>query len=142
MPAETIGRLAKRCGIGVETIRFYEKKGLVPRPPRSASGFRRYSPDTALRIRFIRRAQTLGFSLREIRDLLSLRVDAGTTCGDIKRRAEEKIADIEERIRALREMREALARLAAACRGLGPTGECPILEALEGEAAIARRRPP
>ena len=129
----TIGQLAERAGVNVGTIRYYERRGLLPEPPRSESGYRLYSQDIVARIQFIRRAKELGFSLREIGELLSLRVDPETTCGDVKGRAEAKIADIEEKIRALRRMKKALTQLTAACNGHGPTSECPILEALEVE---------
>ncbi|MBI5418473.1 MAG: heavy metal-responsive transcriptional regulator [Deltaproteobacteria bacterium] len=127
----TIGQVAKECGVDVETIRFYERDGLIRQPARPDSGFRRYPPDVVKRILFVRRAKALGFSLREIRDLLSLRVDSATTCDEVKKRAEEKIIDIKNKIRSLQEMKHALEKLTAACRGRGPTAECPILEALE-----------
>lgn len=127
----TIGQVARECEIGVETVRFYERKGLIPPPPRKGSGYRQFAPDTVQRIHFIQRAKDLGFSLKEIRDLLSLRVDRNTSCGDVKRRAEAKIAEIREKKKTLERMERALSRLTAACRGRGPTGECPILEALE-----------
>lgn len=130
MAVYTIGAIAKQCGVGVETIRFYERQGLVPQPQRPETGFRRYPPDTIKRIRFIQRSKSLGFSLREIRELLSLRVDSATTCDQVKTRAEAKIADIQKKVRTLKEMKRALAKMTAACRGRGPTGECPILEAL------------
>ena len=130
MAAYTIGQVARRSGVGVETVRFYEREGLIPQPPRPDSGFRRYPQDSVSRIRFIQRSKALGFSLREIKELLSLRVDSATSCGEVKRRAEEKVADIERKIHTLQEMKKALARMTAACRGRGPTGDCPILEAL------------
>ena len=127
----TIGKIARAAGTGIETIRYYEREGLIGKPARSASGYRNYRPDVVSRLRFIRQAKELGFSLLEIKDLLSLRVTPGTTCRDIKARAERKIADIEGRIATLNRMKTALAKLASACRGKGPTSECPILEALE-----------
>lgn len=130
MPVHTIGQVARQSGVDVETIRFYERKGLIPQPPRPESGFRRYPQEAVTRIRFIRRSKALGFSLREIKELLSLRVDSKTTCDEVRGRAEAKIADIEGKVRHLREMKRALAKLTAACRGKGPTAECPILEAL------------
>lgn len=130
MAAYTIGQVASRSGVGVETVRFYEREGLIPKPPRPDSGFRRYPQDAVSRIRFIQRSKALGFSLREIKELLSLRVDSATSCGEVKKRAEAKIADIEGKIRHLQEMKHALVKLTAACRGKGPTGDCPILEAL------------
>ncbi len=130
----TIGQVARRAGIGLETVRFYERQGLIDEPPRKESGYRQYPEQVIERLRFIRRAKELGFSLKEISDLLALRVDATTTCADVKNRAEAKITDIQEKIRDLQRMKRALDKLTAACRGQGPTSECPILEALEEEA--------
>jgi len=126
-----IGQLAKRARVNVETVRYYERRGLIPEPPRRESGYRQYPEDAVARILFIKRAQELGFSLKEILELLSLRVDPDTTCRDVKRRAENKIADIEEKIETLRTMKNALTKLRDQCKGKGPTSECPILEALE-----------
>lgn len=127
----TIGQLAKKTHVNVETIRYYERRGLMPEPPRSESGYRHYSQDSVARIQFIIHAKELGFSLKEVSELLSLRVDPHTTRGDVKRMAEVKIADIEEKIRALQDMKNALMKLKAECIGRGPVGECPILEALD-----------
>ncbi len=90
--------------------------------------------DAVLRLRFIKQAQALGFSLKEIKELLALRVDPRSSCTDVRRKAEQKIADIEEKLRVLRTMKRALVRLAAACRGRGPVSACPILEGLEERA--------
>ncbi|MGH7792651.1 MAG: MerR family DNA-binding protein, partial [Thermodesulfobacteriota bacterium] len=106
---------------------------LIPKPPRRDSGYRQYSQDTVARIKFIKRAKELGFSLKEISELLSLRVDPDTTCGDVKRRAEVKIADIAEKIRALQKVKKALTKLVVLCRGQGPTSECPIMEILDNK---------
>lgn len=127
----TIGQLAKNAQVNVETVRYYERRGLMPEPPRRKSGYRQYSETDIARIRFIRRAKELGFSLNEVSELLSLRVDPETTCGDIKRRADAKMAEIEGKIQALRKMKKALARLVSLCRERRSTGECPILEALD-----------
>jgi len=127
----TIGQLAKKAQVNVETIRYYERRGLITYLPRRVSGYRQYSLDAVARIQFIKSAKELGFSLKEISELLSLRVDPDTNCGDVKRLAEIKIADIEERIQALQLMKDALMKLKAKCIGRGPVGECPILEALE-----------
>lgn len=127
----TIGQVAKGGGVNVETIRYYERQGLIPPPPRRESGYRQYPEDTVNRVRFIKRAQELGFSLKEISDLLSLRVVPGVNCSEVKRRAEAKIANIEEKIFTLQGMKQALAKLATTCSGRGPTSECPILETLE-----------
>ena len=129
----TIGQVAKRSGIGLETVRFYERKGLVEEPPRADSGYRQYPEDVVARIRFIRRAKELGFKLKEISELLSLRVDPGTTCADVRKQTDLKIADVEEKIRVLQGIKTALKKLAASCVGTGPTSECPILEALDSQ---------
>lgn len=126
----TIGRLAQETGVGIETLRYYEREGLIPAPARTASGYRDYAPDMIQRVRVIKRAKELGFSLREIAALLSLRVDGSRTCADVRERATAKIAEIEDKRRQLKQMQIALERLAATCSGAGPTEECPILEAL------------
>jgi MerR family transcriptional regulator, copper efflux regulator len=133
MKSLTIGRLAKEAAVNLETVRFYERRGLLPKPPRSASGYRLFPSDAARRLRFIRRAQELGFSLKEIRELLSLRVSPTSTSKDIRARAESKIADIEAKIRGLESMRQTLLKLTSACQCCVPVGECPILESLERE---------
>jgi MerR family mercuric resistance operon transcriptional regulator len=130
MPALTIGRVARLTGLGVETSRFYEREGLIMAPPRAAFGYRHYPQDTISRLRFIKRAKELGFSLKEIKELLSLRVSPEVTCEEVRARAEAKIADIEDKIRQLQRMRRALVRLAETCQGSGPVSECPILESL------------
>jgi len=129
----TIGKLARKAQVNVETVRYYQRRGLMPVPPLRESAYRKYSEYDLARIHFIKRAQTLGFTLKEILELLSLRVDPITTCGDVRRRAETKIADMEEKIKVLRRMKKALTKLASECRGRGPTSECPILEMLGSE---------
>lgn len=129
----TIGRLAKQVGVNLETVRFYERRGLLPRPPRSAAGYRLFPGEAARRLSFIRRAQELGFSLTEIRELLSLRVSATANSKDVRKRAEAKIADIEAKIRSLDSMKRTLRKLTNACAGCGSIAECPILESLEKE---------
>ncbi len=129
--ALTIGEVAKRSGIGLETVRFYERKGLIEEPARTDSGYRQYPADVVARLRFIKRAKELGFSLKEILELLSLRVDPDTTCADVKKRADLKILDIEQKISTLQKMKRALTKLAASCTGSGSTSDCPILEALD-----------
>lgn len=129
----TIGKAAEQGGVNVQTIRYYERRGLLPPPARSVSGYRKYSDDAIRRLRFIRQAQSLGFSLSEIEELLSLRMQAGATCGDIRKRARQKVATVNQKIGELQRIKNALSKLATACRGEGPTSECPILEALESE---------
>jgi MerR family mercuric resistance operon transcriptional regulator len=119
MESLTIGRLAKEAKVNVETLRYYERRGLIPKPPLPRSGYRRYSQDIISRIHFIKRAQELGFTLKEISELLNLGVDPGTTCADVKKRAEIKIADIEGKIRTLESIKKALTRLVALCTGKG-----------------------
>lgn len=124
----TIGEAARAAGVSVDTIRYYERRGLIPRARRSSSGYRQYGEDVIRRLRFIQNAQTLGFSLREIKDLLSLRMRPRTRCGDIKRKARAKLEDIEARIRSLQKMRRALKKIEVRCSGRGPLKECPILD--------------
>ena len=130
--AMTIGQVAKETALGIETIRFYERQGLVPDPPRRRSGYRQYPEETIARLLFIKRAKEVGFSLKEIAELLALRVDPETSAGAIKQRVEKKIQDVEGKIRSLRRMKKALVELDESCCGCGPTSECPILDALEG----------
>jgi Hg(II)-responsive transcriptional regulator len=130
----TTAEVAKRGGVNLETIRYYERRGLLPKPPRTPSGYRAFAPDAVRRLRFVKRAQALGFSLKEIKELLSLRAAPKARCADIRARAEVKIAEIDAKIRSLHAMRKALLRLTAACTGRGSVSDCPILESLDLEA--------
>lgn len=134
MESLTIGQVAKQTNIGLETIRFYEREGLIESPPRLPSGYRAYPPETVPRVRFIRTAKELGFSLKEIGELLALRVDPVESCAQAKVIAEDKIADIDNRLRTLQRMRRALRKLVNACDAREATSECPILESLDKEA--------
>lgn len=127
----TIGTLAEKANVNLETIRFYERKGIIPKPARLPSGYRSYSEEDLKRLRFIQVAKKHGFSLKEIKELLHLRVDPNCTCEDVRTRAEHKIQVIEEKIRELKQIKEALAILVASCEGTGPTQACPILDAFE-----------
>ena len=131
MKALTIGQVARHAGVGIETVRFYERQGLLEEPARKQSGYRQYGEDVVARLRFIRRAKELGFSLKEIKELLALRVDPTTTCAEVRSKAAAKLADVEQKIEALQRIRKALVKLTAVCRGRGPTSECPILDALD-----------
>ena len=131
MEALTISRLARLGGVNLETIRYYEREGLLQKPPRTPAGYRMFPSDTAQRVRFIKRAQELGFSLSEIRELLELRIKPGTKRGDIRARAEAKIADIEQKIQTLEAMKNVLRKMTERCDGCGPLAECPILESLD-----------
>ena len=136
MTSMTIGKVAKRADVGVETIRFYEREGLIEEPPRRASGYRQYPTDTVGRVRFIRRAKELGFTLKEIKALLALRLDGSATRSDVRTQAAAKVIGIEARIRDLQQMRDALSGLIDACHGDGAMAGCPILEAMNGENPV------
>jgi len=127
----TTGELAREAGVNVETIRFYERKDLLPEPPRRSSGYREYPIGAVQRIRFIQRAKGLGFTLREIKGLLELRVDPDTTCSELRERATEKIVDVKRKIADLRKIEKALSKLTKSCTGSGPKDDCPILVHLE-----------
>jgi len=129
----TIGQLAQQAGVGVETLRYYERQKLIPEPPRRSSGYREYPPETVNRIRFIRRAKELGFSLKEIDELLTLRAESEDQCAEVLARAQGKIADISQRIASLERMKRALEQLASSCSEPATSGDCPILDALELE---------
>lgn len=115
----SIGQVARRAGVGVETVRFYEREGLLEEPARRESGYREYEGSVVARLQFIRRAKELGFTLNEIKELLSLRLDQSTSCADVRGKAEVKIADIEAKIRILQRMKKALVKLTKACSGRG-----------------------
>ena len=131
METLTIGQVAKQAGVNVETVRYYERQGLIPEPPRQASGYRQYNPDFVKRIQFIKRAQSLGFSLKEISELLALRVVSDIACDDVKQHAEKKMADIEKKIQSLERIKTALAELVTCCERREQSSDCPILEVLE-----------
>lgn len=130
-PPLTIGRLARKAGVNVETVRYYQRIGLVPEPQKPAGGFRRYAPETIDRITFIKRAQALGFSLDEVRELLEL---GDGHCADVRARAEEKRARIEARIAELKAMQTALEDLIGACLAGRDNAHCPIVETLAQSA--------
>jgi MerR family copper efflux transcriptional regulator len=131
MQALGIGQLAKRGGVGIDTVRYYERNGLLTPRTRLASGYRRYGELELSRLRFIRRAQALGFTLKEVKELLAL--SGQRDVGRVKRSAQAKLADVERRIAALERVREGLANLIEACPGHGRAADCPILRALTAE---------
>lgn len=131
MSSLTRGQLAKAADVSIETIRYYERRALIPHPPRTQSGYRDYPAETVRRVLFIRRAQGLGFTLSEILELLELEVAEDGSCGDVAAKAQRTIHRIEHKIEELERMRVALGELARSCRAGLPTGECPIIEALE-----------
>jgi len=125
-----IGEVARHAGVNVQTLRYYERRGLLREPVRRPSGYREYAPDDVRVIRFIKRAQGLGFSLKEVQELLRLREGKRAKCAEVKAAASAKIADIEAKVRSLRAMKRALEVLVASCAG-GDALECPILDALD-----------
>ena len=133
METLTIGKLAERCGVHLETIRYYEREGLMLPPPRKSSGHRAYPPAAVRRLRFIKRAQELGFSLSEIRELLALRLDPDQLCTEVIQQIETKTQEVEAKISHLKVIRRALVKLKASCDGRCHRSECPILESLDKE---------
>ncbi|MGH7526737.1 MAG: MerR family transcriptional regulator [Gemmatimonadales bacterium] len=130
----SIGELASAAGVSIQTVRYYERRGLLAVPQRTMAGYRQYSPETADRLRFIKRAQELGFTLEEVQDLLALRVHDPAACASVETRTRRKMAQVEAKIRALTRLRHVLAELAAACERRTTTEECPILTALTEDA--------
>ena len=127
----TSGQVAKAAGVNVETLRFYERRGILAEPRRRRSGYREYPPETVQIVRFIKRAQGLGFTLDEIQELLALRGDDRRTCGEVRAAATAKIDEIDHKMRRLGAMKRALAVLVDSCIDDASTRECPILEALD-----------
>lgn len=133
MDGLTSGDVARQASVHVETLRYYERRGLLPKPPRSIGNYRLYPAATLRRVQFVKRAQELGFSLREVKELLALRATPGAKAKDVRDKATTKIADIRSKMRSLRAMEKALTTLVAGCSGKGLAARCTILEALESE---------
>lgn len=131
----TIGEIAAEAGVNIQTLRYYERRGLLVPPTRRASGYREYAPSDVQRVRFIRRAQDLGFTLQEIGDLLALQSDAAHSCGVVEQRASVTLDRIDEKITDLKRMRTALATYVNACRDQRSLETCPLLVALGGEGS-------
>ena len=126
-----IGLIAEQAGVNIETIRFYERKHLIAQPPRPTNGgFRQYPPETIARVRFIRQAQQLGFSLTEVEELLCLQASPSADCADVRARASAKLDEVNEKLRGLGVIRHALEALIQQCPSTGPTEHCSILDAL------------
>ena len=130
-----IGELAKRAEVPIDTVRYYEREGLIPPPLRRASGYRDYLDADVDRLRFMRRAKGLGFTLHEIRELLSLTAMSGDDMSALNAQTQAKLRDVEDRIHSLTRIREALQSLVAACPGHGSLDRCPILAALSEDHA-------
>ena len=126
----SIGELARQANVNIETIRYYERRGLISEPPRNNSGHRQYSREAVRRTDFIKRCQALGFSLKEIEEILELRITSESTCADMKSHVTEKLTYVDKKIDELARIRDALSRLQKKCAGKGPIGKCPILEEL------------
>ncbi len=131
-----IRELAEHAQVNLQTIRYYERERLLPEPPRLSSGYRLYPENAVRRVRFIKRAQEIGFSLAEIRELLSLRVDTKRDRSEVHALAQAKIIDIDGKIQTLKAMRTALHRLTGRCTGCGPASDCPILESIDSEEVL------
>jgi DNA-binding transcriptional MerR regulator len=129
----SIGRLAQESGVSLQAVRYYERQGLLAPMARTEGGYRIFQSDTTRRIRFIKRAQELGFSLAEIKDLLFLRADGHTTRAEIRKRAEAKLSDVALKIRHLEAIHASLSLLTKSCDGCGAVEDCPILENLDGK---------
>jgi MerR family copper efflux transcriptional regulator len=129
----TVGTAARRAAVKIDTIRYYERRALLPRSPRTEAGYRTFTEETVQRVRFIKHAQALGFTLNEIKQLLALRLTPGKTCADVRSRTEAKIAGIERKIRSLQDMKRALQQLVSACKSDGPASKCSFLENLNEE---------
>src|SRR6266851_9929608 len=134
--ALTIGQVATAADVNIQTIRYYERRGLFAVPKRTSAGYRQYAEEAVPRLRFIKHAQELGFSLQEIQELLGLRVRHGAACDVVERRTRQKVEVVQQRIRDLQRMKRTLERLAAACAARRPTDDCPILEVLEDHDGI------
>ncbi len=130
-----IGELAHRTGVPIDTVRYYERQGLLPQPERQPSGYRRYRSSDVTRLRFVRRAKALGFTLEEIRELLALSGRREDDMGSLKAAAEHKLADIEAKLAELVRIRDGLRTLIEACPGHGALETCPILHALDEDPA-------
>ncbi len=129
----TIGKLAKKSDVSIDSIRFYERRGLLSEPLRTESNYRVYSEEAVAQLRFIKKAQTLGFSLDEIKEILNLQHNPAASKADIKAKTTEKLKSIREKIQALTKILKALEQLDEACDGHGPIEECPILAALAAD---------
>lgn len=136
-----IGQLADRSGVKLETIRYYERVGLLPPPPRTASGYREYQPDHLQRLVFLRRSRQLGFSIKDVQDLLNLASEPDRVCKDVTHLAATHIASVKAKIRELQRLRRALEKLVSACPGKARMANCGILEALTEAVAGTSEAP-
>ena len=131
MTALKIGEVAQRSDVGVETIRYYERQGLLAEPERRPSGYRQYDESVIARLQFIRRGKELGFTLNEIKELLGLWFDDNARCEHVRNRATQKLEDIEQKIRALQKIKRSLKQVVRECESRGSFTECPLWEGLD-----------
>ncbi|MCR9210884.1 MAG: heavy metal-responsive transcriptional regulator [bacterium] len=136
-----IGEVAKRSDVGIETIRYYEREGLLAEPKRRPSGYRQYDESVVARLQFIRRTKELGFTLAEIKELLGLWFDANTRCEHVRHRAEQKVIDIEDKIRSLQKMRRTLRKVISECKARDSIGDCPLLDGIDTKETHKREEP-
>jgi MerR family copper efflux transcriptional regulator len=135
-----IGKVARAAGVNIQTLRYYERRRLLRPSDREPNGYRRYDTEAVRIVRFVKHAQALGFSLKEVKELLALRVDPRRSCSDVRQRAETKLADIDEKIASLHAMKSTLTQFITACAERSATGVCPILDALgQGDMKIRAR---
>ena len=128
-----IGELATRAGVPIDTVRYYERQGLLPQPPRQPSGYHSFQASDVVRLRFVKRAKALGFTLQEVRDLLALSSRREDDMGSLKQAAQQKLAGVEAKLAELTRIRDGLRTLVQACPGHGALEACPILHALDEE---------
>lgn len=136
-----IGEFAQRVGVGIDTVRYYERQGLLPLPMRQMSGYRRFENKDVARLQFVRRAKNLGFTLAEIRELLALLGSRGSDMAGVKAATTQKLADVEAKIAELSHIRDLLQVLLDSCPGRGAVECCPIVNALEGEQHMSGSHP-
>ncbi len=137
----TIGQLAKQVGVNIQTVRYYERRKLLTPTARRPSGYRLYGEEALNRLRFIKNAQALGFTLQEVTELLNLRVSSKARCGDVQKKAQAKLAQVEAKIQDLRALDRALQSLIRSCHAGQPTDHCPILKAIEDNSKKPSRSP-
>ena len=133
------GQVAEHAGVNIETLRYYERRGLLPVPRRTESGYRAYPPESADTVRFIKHAQELGFTLAEIQTLLELAAGGPSSCDAARAMATEKLSHLEDKIAALSAMHESMQRLVATCDLPRGRRECPLIQSIASEAMIRRR---
>lgn len=136
MEIMTRSELARKCGINIESLRYYERRKLIELPSRSDSGYRLYSEEDAVKIQFIKSAQKLGFTLNEISELLKLRIYKNKSCDSVLKKAQMKLGEVERKLKALKSMQKVLKQMIHRCEDSTPTSDCPILCSFESGREI------